>query len=775
MVRTLLTALILSTSYLLQYSPATLNKICEKTLYLGSACTFKSVSFLSKLMGKITLEKECELLSNLSDSAAHHSFAQVFKVAPSSHSSWLANHNFLSEVPATKADEKQLLHFLDNRWLAKSTGFFSSVVNWVYPCFGIHLQVHPESTSHYARNPSNKLSTTYEKRVAAWKDLLPHPHHFPLLLTRPTGIHHHLPSYFAVGPEENVDKVVERLSQNKSKIIVDVTHASPKDNWRSWWETFQVDFVKACMQRSIDPKNLVFIEQMHEKEIGGIRLLPLQNTSPHKIERQHRSLLKWISTLGLSANRIELDRAPSAINTAAYHSPALPSKEDFLCFLNALPPSQDVMVSGTIKGLQGLLHKITSERLQEILSSPTRAHIVQHCFSEIKKELLHLVNNHSFLDRTRHLEEIHAHTSALLEICSPYAASDFQDIYQNALKIIPSSLQSLTSCAIHSSGMTSVAGIYKATQKMLGRAPNVLFGENTYFECIHLVEKTTHAVSTMEATEEDWNNVDLIFAQFNPALKRLHMKPTEYRVEPIAKTLHQALDDNREKPLILALDCTLDYINSPRAKALLEEFSPEIETGKLQVICYRSGIKFDLLGMDNYAGAPFYMIHSQDPHWSSFDELLSDPALQTDTLSHNWFCLAYQFMTPQLDQYRECIFSNTRALLDQIPEQLFNLDNPYRIVYVHPDADAAFVDIKVSGAFHQLRAALLVGGTLSLKSLEAGHSICYRPSLGFYHPNFTVLFCEHNTTIRLTLGVDPGQVDVFTECFKTINQLQETL
>jgi hypothetical protein len=94
---------------------------------------------------------------------------------------------------------------------------------------------------------------------------------------------------------------------------------------------------------------------------------------------------------------------------------------------------------------------------------------------------------------------------------------------------------------------------------------------------------------------------------------------------------------------------------------LLEEFRKEIRSGALNIICYRSGLKFDLFGMDNYAGAPLFMIHNGDEKWRAFDLLLTDPALQTDRLSLNWFCLAYLYTGKELEEYRNQIFANTRA------------------------------------------------------------------------------------------------------------------
>ena len=225
----------------------------------------------------------------------------------------------------------------------------------------------------------------------------------------------------------------------------------------------------------------------------------------------------------------------------------------------------------------------------------------------------------------------------------------------------------------------------------------------------------------------------------------------------------------------MALDCTLDFIDSSRVSSLLNEFQDEIAKGILNVICYRSGIKFDLFGMDNYCGAPFYMIHSQTPTWAGFEALLTDPALQTDRLSFNWFCVAYQNAAPQLELYRKHIFDNTRAFLNKIPERLFSHQANYRIVPVKEGADPAFVDIKISGPLHQMKGPALIAGCLSLKCMEGGQPIFYRPSLGLYHANFTMLFSEECTTMRLTLGLDPAQVDVLVDCFQKIDSLNGQL
>lgn len=99
---------------------------------------------------------------------------------------------------------------------------------------------------------------------------------------------------------------------------------------------------------------------------------------------------------------------------------------------------------------------------------------------------------------------------------------------------------------------------------------------------------------------------------------------------------------------------------------------------------------------------------------------------------------------------------------------LYQTDLRYKVIPAIPDADLAFLDIKVFGPLHKIKAGL-VGGFLSVKCMQKKHPIFYRPSLGFYHPNLSILFGKDCSTIRLTLGLDPEQIDILANCFEKIN------
>ncbi len=775
--RSLLCTLLLISQPAASIDDFSIHCVAEKMIHFAMGAAMGSLSVAAHVGQGVSyvipalapFRQELGFLSQISGSATRDIFAQFFKPSTSayqhgikvSEQSWYHNHSKLSLIPTATQEERQLIEFLDNRWLAKSTGFFSFVINWVYPCFGVSIQVHPETTSHYARDPRNKFSTIYAKKVSAWKQELPHPAHFPLLLTRPFSLKDHLPAYQVVHDASDAVSIAKQLQKAHSKIVVDVTDV---DGIK-----FQDQFVTCCHSLGVKKNKAIFVQRTSQNEVGGLRILPFPMSSHSKIERDHRYLLKWISLLGLTASRLELDRCNSSFIPTVertYPVELSCSKEELISFCKAMDHKSDCMLKGTLQIIVGLL-----EKWKESDQSNVRSTLVEEAMIGIHNKLKKI--DGSFYDRAFDLEEIHAHLSTLIEVLSPYQMDEFHPIYQNALACIPSPLKPLTTCSIHSSGMTSMSGIFAAVQKQTP-TPHVLYGENCYFECIFASEGITKSRAIEQASENDFKQVDLLLAQFNPALKRIDMKPTEYRVERVAETVRKIFEARSNKPLTVALDCTLDYLNSSKLQSFLEEFAPEISSGLLNVICYRSGLKFDLFGMDNYYGAPFFMIHNHDPAWAPFNNLITDPVLLTDKLSLNWFCLAFQHASQELDAYRKHIFDNTRAFLNRIPPRLFEPTSRYRVVSMEESADVAFVDIKVSGPYHPFKCASLIGGCLNLKCLQNGHPIFHRPSIGFYHPNFTMLFSKDNSTIRLTFGLDPTQVDVLTECFAMIDTLNGT-
>lgn len=722
--------------------------------------------------------KEALLLSSLCGIVGEHFFVQAMRSpAPSSYESWHQNRQYLSRIPASTEEGERLLQFLERRWLAKANGFMAPMIDWVYPSFGIHLQIHPDTTSCYSRNPSFKLPKTYIKLAEAWKASLPDPKSFPFFLTRCFSLSDYLPNYINLQSMQDLQvilKTVEVQSKDPSfKLIIDCTPLF-KNQSLSLWDSYQTELTEACKECGFSPQQLLCIQRVGEDEVGGIRLLPLKECSEKQIQAQERFLLERLGRFGFSANYIEWDRALSLFNHSATHkapnnSVALPSIETFIADLEILAKSnQQLMVGATLELLKGLFSSLSQDSFEKALECPTKRAVVSFALSSIKEKLQSLKPTHSFHEITSSLEEVHSHLSTLLEVFRPFTPEDFATIYRERVAL-PERLQHLTSCTLHVSAMTALGGIIKAVEKTVGHFPHILYGDNSYFECIEAAETLGFAKPMEEASEQEIQEADLLLVQFNPVLKRGERSIDEYRIEKISETLRKCLDVRQGKPLTVALDSTIDFIHSSREYELLSAFAEEIEKGTLNIISYRSGSKLDLFGMDNYCGGALYMIHNRDSYWEAFSTLLTDPLLQTDLLSLNWFCLAYRYAAVQLDLYRKQIFDNTRVLFTKLSEEILcNSSYPYRVVPFANDADPAYLEIRVAGPFHRIKAQMLVGVSLMVNCLAEKEPIFTRPAFGFYHPNFTIIFGKKSSRVRLTLGLDPQQIEVLAKALNSL-------
>ncbi len=765
----------------------------RRIVYLGVGTSFALVSSLVQLgigLGQwlpkeCTLKNDCSILSRLCSSIAQHAFERALsRTSARPLNPWEYNRQLLSQIPVSSREEEKFLHFLQERWLSKVASLSGFAMEWAYPCYDIYYPVHPDATHSYARSLTPRFCRAYTKRVEAWKQSLFHPLYFPLVLTRPGNIQEYLPDCIQVSRLEDIPSLMEIGKET----ILDVSHlfSLESSNWLADWNFLQEFLWQVCQKSKVDPNRIFCVQRLLEETVGGIRILHLKGQSKETLEQQHYKLLDWLTKCGLAANRVELDRWPI--------SKALISGSDVLGFIHAptpegstfheevsdlrnsmdrlrldrswsrAPPHKNLMLEGSFQIIEGLLQNISPQRWQEIVQSRVK-------FAATQLEMAKLTNAFDFLrlkgpeipylQFTACLETIHADVSSLLEIFLPFAPEKFASIYRELLYSdagMPQELKALTSCGIHTSGMTNLAAIVKAFSR-----PNVLYGENTYFECVNALRNMSNAIHMDKANLEEWKQVDILVEQFNPVL-RLEGEVV-YRIENIAQNLHKCLELRGGLPLVLALDCTIDFLHSRKMADLLQEFTSQIENGALCVIGFRSGNKFDLFGMDNYCGAPFFVIHNQDPKWNVCASLFTDDSVQADILSVNWFCLAYQFAPTQLELYRKQIFDNTRALLQKV--NIVGNKTRVRVSPAAPETDLAFLDVKVFGSLHKLRSAALVAGLFFITSMEEKRPMFNRPSLGFYHPNCTMQFGEANSTIRLTLGLDPAEVELFAGCLES--------
>jgi hypothetical protein len=434
-------------------------------------------------------------------------------------------------------------------------------------------------------------------------------------------------------------------------------------------------------------------------------------------------------------------------------------------------PEVAILGQATLQILLGLSKEISLDKWAELNANPDTRMILQQNLYRLMTHLT-AAENH-ILDYTQFsqaIELIHSEIGTILALCEPFKKEDFEQVYKDRLKIIPDSLRSHLKVGIAKSAMNAFAGINVAVNS-LHAPPERVYGENAYFEEVAFVGDNRSLDKVFK--DESLKSIDLYVGEFNHNVN-IQLEHKNYSQGNIIQDIELLLQKKTEtQHLTVAIDFTIDYVNSPQAKKLLEHFSKETTEGKLNFVFFASGQKFDMLGLDSYYGAPFWMVNNGAKTWEAFDALRSHEAYQTDPLTLQWFCLANKYAPQQLDLYKKQIFDNTREILDHIPEELKpdgSPDQQIRINTVDKQMLPAFIDIKILNDTPE-KTSQKIQQLLYRKFGEQGLKIHSRGSFGFYHPNFNIIASiddKRPRNVRINPGLNPKENALILEFIKEI-------
>lgn len=549
--------------------------------------------------------------------------------------------------------------------------------------------------------------------------------------------------------------------------------------------------------RTLVKRNMTCICRLQTENTTGIKVLPLfQNIKGTRVLKVHHDFAEFIKATGIGIGGVNLQRklvnALEEYPDVKYAVKSSPKQKSALYYqdlnnftsrstyqrllglfgsvspLLQTKPHIHLLGKATMDLLNGILSKVPDEKWHAV--DPLLSPIIQASLYRIHENLamaeLHL---NDYKDFAQHIELIHAEIATILEIMQPYKKGDFEEIFSQASEtMVPVELRNNIKSGL---GKTSV-NVFSAINAALHQSNphfNRVYSKGFYFEQAAFVG---YSNSFDEALQSD-KKIDLYCGQFNPNIE-IDSDFTHYERRDIAQDLRDIVAKGlAAKQLTIAIDFTIDDYQSENVKNLLEEFKKEIKEGKFNFIFFRSGQKLDILGMDNYYGAPFLIINNGESHWNAFDSILRKEAHQTDILSEQWFCLSNEFMRDGLGGYRRLIFENTRKILDNIPQPLKPAQEKKQLVHVNTASDnmrAAFIDIKVLGANHRWRSKVLLGKFYQ-KMLEMGIKVQTRATFGLYHVNAIPIATNavaESSSIRLHPSLDQEENKAFIEYFNEL-------
>lgn len=532
-------------------------------------------------------------------------------------------------------------------------------------------------------------------------------------------------------------------------------------------------------------KNMTLIYRVPSKDgkPEGIKVFPFYASLRGKqILKRHTALMGFLTQTGIFTGAISMRRAlmdlsvqhtdvEYGVKTSKANPTYFETRDDFLKslnftgFVNAHEKSDKPHLKNQGLALanlvEGLLKNEVSDVAWSSLNSGETKEIVQTSLFRLH---IHLMNartlmDHDYVKYMDAIELAHYELTTLLEFARPFKQDDFGEIFQNNLTCVPDGLK--PKAILCKTGINTFAGVNAAIAKS-GAQPVRVYGKEFYFEQVKFVgiDKSLEAV----LKDESIKKIDLFACQFNPNIE-IESDFKNYEVGKIGDDIDRIL---KAKPdtehMSVVIDCTIDYINSQKIEALLGRFKDQIDAGRLNFVMFRSGQKFDMFGLDNYYGAPVFMVNNGNKHWQNFNQTLEGDAYRTDELSNQWFCLANKYASKELDGYRKLIFDNARRLLQSVPQKLQG-DHTVRVNTADDDVDACYIDIKITGSFHKLRAYSYIG-IYYQKCIKQGIRPQTRASIGFAHSNAVVIAINEvagSTTMRICPGINPEENQVILD------------
>lgn len=425
-------------------------------------------------------------------------------------------------------------------------------------------------------------------------------------------------------------------------------------------------------------------------------------------------------------------------------------------------PAVAILGQATTALIDGLLTDIPKDKWDRINRDPGIRALLQISLFRLMQ---HLANADKSIDNfavfSQFIELVHSELATIISLTTPYPEDEFTRIYHQNLQksgMIPKELLPHVQVGVGKSAMNVFAGVDAALA--LNSPALRTFGDGSYFELISFIGDNL-PISKAESA-------DLYVGEFNHNINNT-MHQTHYSAGTIIEDIERL--QFKKRPLTVAIDCTIDFFNSPRVKEVLEHFKQDIIAGSLNFVFFRSGQKFDMLGMDNYYGAPFWIVNNGGGTWSEFAKISQSDTHKTDPISMQWFTLVNKHAPEWIENYKRQIFTNTRAILNSLPEPVQN-DN-FQICTVDSKMSPSFIHIKIYGD-KPLQLINFLEGELFKRFVKAGSKIHSRGSFGFYHPNWNVLLNKEDNLarhIRINPGLDPNDNQIIIDFLKDLKLL----
>ncbi|MBD2328066.1 hypothetical protein [Alkalinema sp. FACHB-956] len=458
------------------------------------------------------------------------------------------------------------------------------------------------------------------------------------------------------------------------------------------------------------------------------------------------------------------------------------------------PPYLKALPQATTKLLRGLLeYNKTSGGVDKAMADQGLDEVLQTSYFRMLNAMASAIQNSGDLvGFMNQIEVLQQQVATLVSLLEPHGTDDFGDSLRTRLTdpkgpnnrpVIPAGLDE-PSVQLKPSAMHCLASILSSVEALKGGNDlNVCVVEDHYYESAGAISTAkTYSVSQFDGDAIrdtdgtglkplDPNSIkgkkplDLYVCDFH---HNISLDRTHYQIENLQHHVDELYRNNLvADTFTVAIDCTIDFVNSEDVQAFLEHNKARIESGQLNVVLFRSAQKFDMFGMDNYYGG-FTVSINDHATFADFNDRMETPEDQLKGTSLQGLTHIGMYASEDTDTYRKALMANTKRFYDALPADLIWSEDSTSAMQVAKtdDPNAVFLDIKFPG---NPQASDAFMDRLKQFAIDEKLPLTGRASFGFATTNLNLI---HGEKTRLTPGLEgPDIQDQYIAFFKAVHQV----
>ncbi len=433
----------------------------------------------------------------------------------------------------------------------------------------------------------------------------------------------------------------------------------------------------------------------------------------------------------------------------------------------------------TLANIRGLEH--IAPTLDALARDPAQRVLLSHVRKRIQTNLAraatHIGSTSAFINDLR---LIHEDIATILSAMQPYERRDLDLHMPDAGEIRPV-------YGTRNSGLNLFHAILNASEEIASckTMPQVATQANSYYESVFALADSkqydklapmigSDIPASIASLKSSLNGkkLDVFVGQFHDNISmNLHAYHPQNLQEQVDAILKSGLASDR---FTIAVDTTIGRQDAPELRALIASLSSRIESGKINLLVFRSGLKFDLAGMDNSSVALVTTYNNKDGYWTKFNESIASPhAMQgTDFQLHTHI---QKHSADAINEYRSAIARQHRGMMRLLPASMITSPEtglaPGAVqVLSNDDPDMVFMDLRPSPELSAVGGhAGDIARSIAQVATRLGMDMISRPSFGHAH---TTIAPIDATRHRVTLGLeDAATMQMLSDVFSAANDV----